>query len=74
MAQIRIKKTDIDATEDTAADSTKAIEQQRYPVVELNDGRKSPLKDVWRIDDEEGEILAAYYHMPLTLKVGDYYP
>ena len=62
------KKTDIDATEDTAADSTKAIEQQRYPVVELNDGRKVTVEyDVWRIDDEEGEILAAYYHMPLTL-------
>ncbi len=39
-----------------------------YPLVELNDGRKVIAEyDSWRIDDEEGEILAAYYHIPLTL-------
>ena len=39
-----------------------------YPLVELNDGRKVVVEyDSWRIDDEEGEILAAYYHIPLTL-------
>ena len=37
-------------------------------MVELNDGRKVIAEyDSWRIDDEEGEILAAYYHIPLTL-------
>lgn len=45
-----------------------AIEQQKFPVVELNDGRRVTVEyDNWRIDDEEGEILAAYYHIPLTL-------
>lgn len=45
-----------------------AIEQQMYPVVELNDGRQVTAEyESWRIDDEEGEILAAYYHIPLTL-------
>ncbi|MFW2176464.1 MULTISPECIES: AAA family ATPase [unclassified Moraxella] len=44
------------------------LSEQRYPLVELVDGRKVTVEyDVWRIDDEEGEILAAYYHMPLTL-------
>ncbi len=42
--------------------------QPRYPLVLLNDGRKVTVAyAAWRIDDEEGEMLAAYYHMPLTL-------
>lgn len=51
---------------DTAAGVNDA--QALYPVIRLNDGREVIAEyDVWRIDDEEGEILAAYYHMPLTL-------
>lgn len=42
--------------------------QQLFPIVKLNDGRKVLVEyDSWRIDDEEGEILSAYYHIPLTL-------
>lgn len=42
--------------------------QQLFPIVQLNDGRKVLVEyDSWRIDDEEGEILSAYYHIPLTL-------
>lgn len=55
---------DIAAT-DTADDK---LSELLYPLVELNDGRKVIAEyDSWRIDDEEGEILAAYYHIPLTL-------
>lgn len=67
----------IEATDNESAENSQieadnaletAIEQQLYPVVELNDGRKVTAEyDAWRIDDEEGEILAAYYHIPLTL-------
>lgn len=66
-------KTDDDSQSDsekgkTTDELTTAIEQQKFPVVELNDGRKVTVEyDSWRIDDEEGEILAAYYHIPLTL-------
>lgn len=50
---------------DTADDK---LSELLYPLVELNDGRKVIAEyDSWRIDDEEGEILAAYYHIPLTL-------
>lgn len=42
--------------------------QQLFPIVKLNDGRKVLVEyDNWRIDDEEGEIVSAYYHIPLTL-------
>ena len=61
------KAETIDATDITDTIS-QALEQKMYPVVELNDGRKVTVEyESWRIDDEEGEILAAYYHIPLTL-------
>ena len=56
--------------DDTAATDTAddKLSELLYPLVELNDGRKVIAEyDSWRIDDEEGEILAAYYHIPLTL-------
>ena len=56
--------------DDTAATDTvdDKLSELLYPLVELNDGRKVIAEyDSWRIDDEEGEILAAYYHIPLTL-------
>ena len=56
--------------EDTAATDTAddKLSELLYPLVELNDGRKVIAEyDSWRIDDEDGEILAAYYHIPLTL-------
>ncbi len=41
---------------------------EKYPVVLLNDGRKVIAEqEVWQVEDEEGEIIAAYYHIPLTL-------
>lgn len=61
------RQTDEDdiAATDTADDK---LSELLYPLVELNDGRKVIAEyDSWRIDDEEGEILAAYYHIPLTL-------
>ena len=61
------RQTDEDdiAAKDTADDK---LSELLYPLVELNDGRKVIAEyDSWRIDDEEGEILAAYYHIPLTL-------
>ena len=62
----RTHPTDDDtAATDTADDK---LSELLYPLVELNDGRKVIAEyDSWRIDDEEGEILAAYYHIPLTL-------
>ena len=56
--------------DDTAATDTAddKLSELLYPLVELNDGRKVIAEyDSWRIDDEDGEILAAYYHIPLTL-------
>lgn len=56
--------------DDTAPTDTvdDKLSELLYPLVELNDGRKVIAEyDSWRIDDEEGEILAAYYHIPLTL-------
>lgn len=61
------RQTDEDdiAATDTADDK---LSELLYPLVELNDGRKVIAEyDSWRIDDEDGEILAAYYHIPLTL-------
>lgn len=44
------------------------LSAEKYPVVLLNDGRKVIAEqDVWQVEDEEGEIIAAYYHIPLTL-------
>lgn len=63
--------TDEDRDEDDTAATDTAddkLSELLYPLVELNDGRKVIAEyDSWRIDDEEGEILAAYYHIPLTL-------
>ena len=63
--------TDEDRDEDDTAPTDTAddkLSELLYPLVELNDGRKVIAEyDSWRIDDEEGEILAAYYHIPLTL-------
>ena len=56
--------------DDTAPTDTvdDKLSELLYPLVELNDGRKVIAEyDSWRIDDEDGEILAAYYHIPLTL-------
>lgn len=40
----------------------------KFPVIRLNDGREVIAEyDVWQIDDEEGDTLAAYYQIPLTL-------
>ncbi|WP_019519668.1 helix-turn-helix domain-containing protein [Faucicola boevrei] len=42
--------------------------KQLFPVVQLNDGRRVVVDyDVWKVEDEDGEILSAYYHIPLTL-------
>ncbi len=43
-------------------------QKEKMPLVLLNDGRKVIVSyDVWQIDDENGEPLATYYHIPLTL-------
>lgn len=60
-------ETTDDQQADNNADASK-LSNLLYPLVELNDGRKVVVEyDSWRIDDEDGEILAAYYHIPLTL-------
>ncbi|ELA08148.1 ATPase AAA [Moraxella macacae 0408225] len=68
-----------DATQDTTTKDpttkdTKTQEKdddqnkQLFPVVQLNDGRQVvAVYDVWKVENEDGEILAAYYHIPLTL-------
>lgn len=47
---------------------TEENQQILYPVVRLNTGVEMVVEyDSWRVEDEEGEILAGYYHLPLTL-------
>ncbi|MBR7552414.1 hypothetical protein KC220_28125, partial [Mycobacterium tuberculosis] len=59
------RPTDEDRDEDDIAATDTAddkLSELLYPLVELNDGRKVIADyDSWRVDDEDGEILAAYY-------------
>lgn len=73
---IDVKKTDtkhantdtIDQTDNDADNRLNQIANGLYPLVRLNDGRQVIVEyDTWRIDDDDGEIVAAYYHIPLTL-------
>ncbi|WP_395144348.1 AAA family ATPase [Moraxella atlantae] len=73
---IDVKKTDtkhantdtIDQTDNDADNHLSQIANGLYPLVRLNDGRQVIVEyDTWRIDDDDGEIVAAYYHIPLTL-------
>lgn len=65
------KDKKVDNSETDQANADKNLQQnmqQLFPIVRLNDGRKVLVEyDSWRIDDEEGEVLSAYYHIPLTL-------
>ena len=60
---------DTTAKADTDTDNRlNQIANGLYPLVRLNDGRQVIVEyDTWRIDDDDGEIVAAYYHIPLTL-------
>lgn len=60
--------TENDQTDDKSDEQEIKLSAEKYPVVLLNDGRKVIAEqDVWQVEDEEGEIIAAYYHIPLTL-------
>lgn len=57
-----------DQTDNKSDEQEIKLSAEKYPVVLLNDGRKVIAEqDVWQVEDEEGEIIAAYYHIPLTL-------
>lgn len=57
-----------ESTDKLAKTLNENSDNKKYPVVKLNDGRQVIAEpDVWKIEDEEGEILAEYYHVPLTL-------
>ncbi len=65
------KHANADTTDQTDNDADNRLNQIAnglYPLVRLNDGRQVIVEyDTWRIDDDDGEIVAAYYHIPLTL-------
>lgn len=65
------KHANADTTDQTDNDTDNRLNQIAnglYPLVRLNDGRQVIVEyDTWRIDDDDGEIVAAYYHIPLTL-------
>lgn len=64
----QIEKTAENA--DTNKDNEQAENNQQilYPVVRLSNGVEIIVEyDSWRVEDEEGEVLAGYYHLPLTL-------
>ncbi len=60
--------SDTETQDDENIHHESKMSETLFPVVLLNDGRKVIAEyDTWKVEDEEGEILAAYYHIPLTL-------
>ncbi|WP_019673379.1 AAA family ATPase [Psychrobacter lutiphocae] len=49
-------------------EASSAVSSDRYPVIKLNTGRKVIAEpEEWMIEDENGEVLASYTQVPLTL-------
>lgn len=56
----------VDGDEDS--ESTALVSTDRYPVIKLNNGRQVIAEgEEWVVEDENGEILASYTQIPLTL-------
>lgn len=50
------------------SESTALVSTDRYPVIKLNNGRQVIAEgEEWVVEDENGEILASYTQIPLTL-------
>ncbi|SJM72464.1 AAA family ATPase [Psychrobacter piechaudii] len=67
---------DIEETDETIvaidgedeSESTALVSTDRYPVIKLNNGRQVIAEgEEWVVEDENGEILASYTQIPLTL-------
>ncbi len=68
--------TDIEETDETIIavdgeeepESKTLVSTDRYPVIKLNNGRQVIAEaEEWVVEDENGEILASYTQIPLTL-------
>lgn len=75
---LEVETTDIDNEEsdetivavdgDEELESTALVSTDRYPVIKLNNGRQVIAEgEEWVVEDENGEILASYTQIPLTL-------
>ncbi|WP_296202068.1 AAA family ATPase [Psychrobacter sp. UBA3962] len=75
---LEVETTDIDNEEtdetivaidgEEESESTALVSTDRYPVIKLNNGRQVIAEgEEWVVEDENGEILASYTQIPLTL-------
>lgn len=75
---LEVETTDIDDEEtdetivavdgEEQSESTALVSTDRYPVIKLNNGRQVIAEgEEWVVEDENGEILASYTQIPLTL-------
>lgn len=75
---LEVETTDIDDEEtdetivavdgEEESESTALVSTDRYPVIKLNNGRQVIAEgEEWVVEDENGEILASYTQIPLTL-------